>query len=161
MTRNRKTNQYDSNRLMMGTVRSLLRSSEENGKILNALHFPMPEKGMGMQPFSTDSAAWVCTKGAAGSRQSQAPPLADFRWGLAATTGALSWWHVDSDGFGTYVDTKAGLKWWIVARRKGKEHDFESFSEADTFFDGRYEVDEPNQDKWDLEAVVLHPGTRL
>lgn len=146
---------------MTGSVRSLLHSAKEDGKILNALHFPMPEKGMGSEPFCTDSAAWVCTKGAAGCTQSQAPPLADFRWGLAATAGALSWWHIDSEGFGTYVDTIAGLKWWIVARRKGKDHGFESFSEAKIFFNGEYEVDHPNEEIWDLEAVVLHPGTRL
>ena len=89
------------------------------------------------------------------------PPLAYFWWGLAATTSALSWWHIDSEGFGTYIDTKAGLKWWIVAWRKGKEHEFESFSEADIFFNRGYELDEPNLDKWDMEAVVLHPGTQL
>jgi hypothetical protein len=116
---------------------------------------------MGSLPFSTDSAAWKCTKGAAGFTPAQAPPLADFRWGLAATTGAISWWHVDSNGFGTYVDTKAGLKWWIVARRKGRGHSFESFSEVETFFGRGYEVDQPNLEKWDLEAVVLPPGTRL
>jgi hypothetical protein len=68
---------------------------------------------------------------------------------------------VDSNGFGTYVDTKAGLNWWIVARRKGHGHRFETFSEVETFFGGEYELDEPNLDKWDLEAVVLPPNTRL
>lgn len=116
---------------------------------------------MGLFPFSTDSTAWKCTKGAAGFEQEKAPPLGDLRWGLAATAGALSWWHIDSDGFGTYVDTRAGLKWWIVARRKGHGHMFESFSEVDTFFKGKYEIDEPNQERWDLEAVVLPPRTRL
>jgi hypothetical protein len=121
----------------------------------------MPEEGMGMFPFSTDSTAWKCTKGAAGFEQEQAPPLADFRWGLASTAGAISWWHIDSNGFGTYVDTKAGLKWWIVARRKGHGHGFETISEVDKFCDGEYEVDDPNAEKWDLEAVILPPRTRL
>jgi len=116
---------------------------------------------MGMLPFSTDSAAWMCTKGAAGCSQEQAPPLADFRWGLAATAGAISWWHVDSNGFGTYIDAKAGRKWIIVGRRKGHGHNFESFSEVDLFFSEGYELDEPNQEKWDLEAVILPPRTRL
>lgn len=121
----------------------------------------MPEAGMGQFPFSTDSMAWKCTKGAAGFEQEKPPPLGDFRWGLAATTGALSWWHIDSNGFGTYVDTKAGLKWWIVARRKGHAHRFETISEMGTFCDKGYEVDEPNAEKWDLEAVILPPRTRL
>ena len=42
--RNPETNVYGS-RLRLGTVRSLLRSSEENGKILNGLYFPMPNRG--------------------------------------------------------------------------------------------------------------------
>ena len=159
--RDPKSKEYTDNRLRLGTVRSLLRSSEENGKILNGLYFPMPEQGMGMFPFSTDSAAWKCTKGAAGCAQEQAPPLADLRWGLAATAGSISWWHLDSVGFGTYVDTKAGMKWWIVARRKGHGHRFESISEVDTFFGTGYDMDKPNLERWDLEAVALPPGTRL
>ena len=116
---------------------------------------------MGLFPFSTDSTAWKCTKGAANFEQEKAPPLADFRWGLAATAGALSWWHLYSNGFGTYVDTKAGLKWWIVAQRKGDGHSFETISAVDTFCDIRYEVEEPNEEIWDLEAVILPPRTRL
>jgi hypothetical protein len=152
---------YTENRLRQGTVRSLLVSSQEDGKILNALHFPMPEQGLGMWPFSTDSAAWRATKGEIGCAQDEVPPLADIRWGIAATTGALSWLHLDSNGFGTYIDTKAGLKWWIVLRRKGDEHRFESISEVGYFFDGEYREDEPNEEKWDLEAVLLPPRTRL
>ena len=121
----------------------------------------MPEVGMGLFPFSMDSTTWKCTKGAANFEQEKAPPLADFRWGLAATAGALSWWHLDSNGFGTYVDTKAGLKWWIVARRKGDRHNFETISAVDTFCDKRYEVKEPNEEIWDLEVVILPPRTRL
>jgi hypothetical protein len=142
-------------------VESLLESSQENGKILNALHFPMPEQGMGNMPFSTDSAAWNGTKGGSGCSAERVPPLAELRWGLAATSGAISWWHVDSDGFGSYIDTKAGAKWWIVARRQGRGHGFESFGEVMKFFNGSYEVEEPNDEVWDLEAVILRPRTRL
>jgi hypothetical protein len=120
----------------------------------------MPEQGLGSHPFSTDSAAWNGTKGAADCERDKAPPLASIRWGIAATTGALHWWHVDCDGFGTYVDTKAGLKWWIVARRKGAGHGFESFGELGTFLDG-FSHDTPHEDRWDVEAVILHPGTQL
>ncbi|KAF8810817.1 hypothetical protein BYT27DRAFT_7016126, partial [Phlegmacium glaucopus] len=80
------------------------------------------------------------------------------RWGLAAMSGAISWWHVDSNGFGSYIDVKAGVKWWIVAQRWDGH---ESFSEVMKFFDSSYEVEEPNDEDWDLEAVMLHPRTRL
>jgi hypothetical protein len=145
----------------LGTLRTLLQSSQGGGKILNALNFPMPEKGMGSFSFSTDSAAWSVTKGAAGCTVEKAPPLGDFRWGLAGTTGAVSWWHVDSNGFGTYVDTKAGLKWWMVAKRKGSRDNSESLGDVMEFFKEIYEVDGQKLDNWELEAVMLPPRTRL
>ena len=83
--------------------------------------------------------------------------MGDIRWGLAATAGAISWSHVDSNGFGTYIDVKAGSKWWIVARRKGGQHSFD----VESFFNGDHEEDQVNMDRWDLEAVILTPGTRL
>jgi hypothetical protein len=142
-------------------VASLLESSREDGKILNGLNFPMPEVGMGWWPFSTDSAAWKATKGSLGCSHEEAPPLKSFRWGLAATTGALSWLHIDSNGLGTYIDPKAGKKWWIVLKRKGTGRDFGSCSDAEAFFSGKYEVDTADEEGWDFEAVVLVPGTRL
>jgi len=87
---------------------------------------------------------------------------------LAATTGALHWWHIDSDGFGTYIDVKTGLKWWIVAKPKktisfqGSSHyDFSEFASTDLFTQSEYEVEAPSTSIWDLEAVLLSPGTRL
>ena len=121
----------------------------------------MPKQGFNSFSFSTDAAAWNGTKGAANCGDDKALPLGDIRWGIAATTGALHWWHLDSEGFGTYIDTRAGLKWWIVGRRKGIAHNFESFGEINTFFSERYDMEQPNLDLWDLEAVILPPNTRL
>lgn len=123
----------------------------------------MPEEGLGRFPFSTDSAAWKATKGALGCSFEEAPPLRDIRWGLAATAGAISWIHIDSNGLGTYIDPRAGKKVWIVLKRKGDGdcRIFESCSDAKAFFSGDYDVDSPNLDDWDFEAIVLAPGTRL
>lgn len=154
---------YPNNRLRQGSVSSFLVSSQGDGKILNGLNFPMPEEGLGRWPFSSDSVAWKATKGALGCSLEEAPPLGDFRWGLAATTGALSWTHIDSNGLGTYIDTKAGKKWWIVLKRNGEGYDgnFRTCSDAYGFFGGNYEVDDPDEDEWDFEALILSPGTRL
>ena len=140
----------------------------KGGKILNALQFPMPEEGLGDNPFSTDSATWRGTKGWAACDEKALPPTADIRWGIAATTGALHWWHIDSDGFGTYIDVKTGLKWWIVAKPKkhiplrGSSHyDFSEFASIDLFTQSTYELEDPCTLVWDLEAVLLSPGTRL
>ena len=151
---------YD-NRVKQGTLQQLLRCAKQNhgegGKILNALHFPMPEEGLGHHLFSTDSVAWRATKGRRESADGELPPLADIRWGLAATTGAVHWWHIDSDGFGTYLDVITGHKWWIIAKQKDKAPTFGST----TLFLGEYQLEEPNTDLWDIEAILLQPGMRL
>jgi hypothetical protein len=140
----------------------------KGGKVLNALQFPMPEEGLGVNPFSTDSAAWRGTKGWPDCNESTLPPTADIRWGLAATAGAIHWWHIDSDGFGTYIDVKAGMKWWIIAKPKRRisfqassQYDFSEFARIDLFTAPTYEMEEPCTSMWDLEAILLTPGTRL
>jgi hypothetical protein len=114
---------------------------------------------MGAFPFSTDSAAWNSTSGMDNTPADQQPPIVDIRWGLAATAGALSWWHIDSNGYATYLDAKAGSKWIIVARRK-IGNGLASFSEVNIFLNG-FEFEEPNTDRWDIEAMILQPRTRL
>ena len=91
-----------------------------------------------------------------------------MRWGIAATAGAVHWWHINSDGFGTYIDVKTGMKWWIVVKPKKcisfrgfYQYDFSEFGSIDLFTRADYEVEEPNTPMWDLEAVMLTPGTRL
>lgn len=159
-----------SGRVLQGTLQQLLDCSRMErgggGKILNALQFPMPEEGLGFHPFSTDSVAWRGTKGWPDCNDQALPPAADIRWGLAATTGALHWWHIDSDGFGTYIDVKAGKKWWVVAKPKGRLPDqvgcdFSDFAHIDLFTESHYEVEDPCLTLWDLEAILLTPGTRL
>jgi hypothetical protein len=115
---------------------------------------------MGACPLSTDSAAWNSTRGMNCCPANQPPPLGDIRWGLAATAGALSWFHIDSNGYATYLDSKAGSKEIIIGRRKFGEDNFNSFSEVDIFLNG-FETEDPNADRWDLEAMILPPGTRL
>jgi hypothetical protein len=120
----------------------------------------MPEQ-LGSIPFSTDVAAWNGIKGTHNCPADQRLPIGDIRWALAATAGALSWWHIDSNGFATYLDAKAGKKLIMVGRRKScGANNLESFSEVDIFLK-KFEVDLPNADRWDLEAVILAPGTRL
>ena len=118
---------------------------------------------MGSFPFSTDSAAWNYIKGTNNCPADQPLPMGDIRWGLAATAGALSWWHIDSNGFATYLDPKAGTKFVIVARRKFDGTGgsvLESFSEIDVYLN-KFDSQLPNADRWELEAVILAPGTRL
>jgi hypothetical protein len=77
-------------------------------------------------------------------------------WGLAATAGAMSYFHIDANGLATWIDVKTGSKYWILAKPK-KPLNFAAIS----LFTDRYDQEAVNQDKWDLEAVLLLPGSRL
>ncbi|KAK2464090.1 hypothetical protein APHAL10511_003892 [Amanita phalloides] len=83
-------------------------------------------------------------------------PNYDIRWGLAATAGAISYWHVDANGFGTYIDVQTGKKWWVIAREKRGEQSFASKNQYSTF-----DPQEINSNLWEVHAVMLSPGDRL
>ena len=77
-------------------------------------------------------------------------PTSDIRWGMVATSGACTWFQIDSNGLGVGVHIKCGLKIWIFLR-----DDEEEFCKINYFQD--FELDEANGHQ--LEAVVLRPGT--
>ena len=80
------------------------------------------------------------------------PPTSDIRWGTAATGGACTWFHVDSNGLGVFVIMKCGLKIWFFIR-----DDEGRFLKINAFHD--FELDEAKGHQ--LEVVVLRPGTQL
>jgi hypothetical protein len=143
----------------------LANSRLANGRILNALTFPMPWVGISFEQFSSECRAWYATEGLPFCKSTEAFPISDMRWGLAGTTGAKHWWHIDSDGFGTFIDVQTGSKWWIIARPKVstegiKQDDFSAFADINLFL-GDFELEKPLSEHWDLEAIYLEPGTRL
>lgn len=112
--------------------------------------------------FSSCLHAWWSTKKLADCR-GQSLPTDDIRWGLAATNGALHWFHIDSDGFGTYIDVQTGGKLWIVARPRLSLSDgrgYKDFARINLFLED-YDLATPASERWDLEAVFLQKGTRL
>ena len=36
-------------------------------------------------------------------------------WGTAALKDAVSWQHIDDEGFGTVVTNMVGIKYWVLA----------------------------------------------
>jgi len=122
-------------------------SATDTSKILNALEFPMNMASMSPTPkFSTDLVAWASTT------TGTPPPIGDIRWGLAATAGARTWFHIDSNGFNTFVDVKCGFKVWICIRDEPGQ-----FVAIDAFED--FELDDGS--RYQIEAILLTPGTRL
>lgn len=134
------------------------------GKILNALDFPLGQANLSPMKFTSESYAWQATKSAAYCKTDRPFPGDSVRWGMAATSGALSWFHIDSDGFGTFVDVQAGSKYWIVGRPKCVSNeaaiDHGAFSDINMYLKP-YDFSSPPTDMWDFEAVYLEPGTRL
>ena len=122
-------------------------SSSDAGKILNALEFPMGTAPVSPTPkFSSDLVAWESTT------RGIPPPIGDIRWGIAATLGARTWFHMDSNGFNTFIDVKCGSKAWLcIYDRSGR------FKLIDAFKD--FELDEPGN--FQIEVILLTPGTRL
>ena len=135
--------------LTMAKTDDLLEASrQEEGKILNALDFPMVLASLSPPPpFSTDLLAWRATDCSGGT----GIPTGDIRWGLAATTGARTWFHLDSNGFALDLTPKCGEKVFIVIRDEK-----ENFRNINVFKD--FELDDAKD--YRLEAVLLTPGTR-
>ena len=122
-------------------------SISEAGKILNALEFPMGTAPVSPTPiFLTDLVAWEMVS------RVIPPPIGDIQWGLAATAGARTWFHMDSNGFNTFIDVKCGYKAWMCIH--DKSGDFElinAFKDFDLDDAGDYQI----------EVILLTPGTRL
>lgn len=141
-----------------GTLRQMLECSKlPDGKALNALQFPMGEEALARSPFSTEIEAWQATKGRPDCDGEDSMPAPHLRWGLCATKGASHLWHIDSNGFGTFIDVKTGQKLWIMAHPK----EGRTFADITLFLGDDYQLEEPNEGLWDLEAILLEPGTRM
>ena len=133
-----------------GSLLQLMESHKGKGNILNALDLSMP---LGNEPpygISADREAFRCTLDGQLCRKKVLYPSSDMSWGLAATSGAISYFHIDADGFMTWVVVKAGSKYWIMARPKD-----------DTLSAYDLHPRELDPDKWALEAVLLQAGDLL
>lgn len=117
--------------------------------------------GLQRTSFASELQAWWYSKGLPDSG-TKALPGDDIRWGLAATSGALHWFHIDSDGFSTYIDVVTGAKLWIIARpRIAGGLGYDDFSRINLFLPGQFDLSDSSSENWDLEAIFLQPGTRL
>jgi hypothetical protein len=147
----------ESSRHLKGTLKDVLRCHKEGSKILNALDFPMLSTPHPPTSFVSDLVAFGATVDLLMCSHTISFPIASTRWGLAATSGAHHLWHIDCNGFCTFIDTQTGAKWWIVAKPKdGSIH----FSAA-TLFTEDFDIDKANLEKWDLEVILLLPGSRM
>jgi hypothetical protein len=126
--------------------------------------------------LASNEMAWQMSRGRPGfvSSQSLAEPLAaDLLWGTAATQHAVSWPHVDDEGFATVVSVQAGSKYWVVGKpKRGSEaadvHGLGNMETINSFCVGNTRIQDkewqPGGDNThlvDYEGVLLTPGTVL
>jgi|ERR1700722_20937221 len=116
-------------------LNNLLESSSSiNGKSLNALDFPRPNAVAPPQSIAADLNAWNLTLDIPWCKRSDPYPSSSTKWGLSALAGMHHLWHIDSNGFGTYIDMKVGSKWWVMARPKDGQS-FDVFTHTSLFMD--------------------------
>ena len=138
----------------------IIRASQSDDlKILNGLSFPDPWAGMRRSSFSSDSYALAIGLNQEGWPKRPAP-IEHLRWNLAATQGAFHPWHIDSDGYGTFVNVITGSKWWIVARPKNSLN-AEIFNTTSIWLDTEFGQDKSGENIFDVEAILLQPGSQL
>lgn len=147
--------------IRMSSLRDLLRSNEawlknKSGKALNALDNPRWSMEGADIPLSlrTCLRAYFHTYR---TESNKVPfPIPKMMWSLAATAGSFHYWHIDTSGMATFIYIVAGVKIWFVAKPRGTN----TLSSSSGHF-VNIKVDEPNGDKWVIEAVVLRPGDLL
>lgn len=141
-----------------GHAMDLLQNAKSDGKILNGLDFPMwKDSEWHRSSYSTDMVAWDYLHGDQHCSTGTEPyPTGHMRWGLAGTAHAVSMLHVDSDGFGTFIQVMCGKKLWAVYRA----HPSLPLSSTDVFLSPDcFQLDRvPTHANFGLEGLVLRPG---
>jgi hypothetical protein len=144
-----------------GHAKDLLDNATPDGKILNGLDFPMWKNSQWFRSaYATDMVAWDFLHGNEYCGSASEPyPTGHVRWGLAGTAHAASMFHIDSDGFATFVEVQCGKKLWAVYRPSPTLPlwDTNVFSNSEFFeLDGI-----PEKAPFGLEGVILRPGDLL
>lgn len=101
----------------IGVTGDLLRSHRSpTGKKLNALDLPMPIRGLHPpETIATNALAYSETLDDPYCKRSAEFPSSDMYWGLAGTANTFHWFHIDADGFATYIAPQTGAKYWLLA----------------------------------------------
>ncbi|KAJ3549148.1 hypothetical protein NMY22_g993 [Coprinellus aureogranulatus] len=150
---------WSKSRSRMGSLQDLYLASiapPSQSKSLNGLYFLNGHAGVSPSTYASDIYAVKRTAGMKMTLRFADLPLKDLAWWLAATKGAHSYWHFDSRGDGTWIFVAVGWKVWIVA--EPIDPSYLSSSEAWT---GEVDISDIDLTKWNLDAILLTPGTRF
>jgi hypothetical protein len=84
-----------------------------------------------------------------------------LEWSLIGGKGAISPFHIDSDGFGTVVVVLEGSKYWIVATRLGDDDNIRSVDSLGPTWNPYFVNEGDNVDRFRFEGVHLQKGDML
>ena len=82
-------------------------------------------------------------------------------WSLIGARGAISPFHLDSEGFGTVVMVLEGSKYWIVATRMGDSDTIGSFDSLGPDWSPYFLTEGFDTNLFRFEAVHLQKGDML
>lgn len=149
-----KDNNY-SKRQVIGSLQLLYEHSQSSdGRVLNALDFPLASGPSPTIQLSSDLRAWDSTMDSPLAARTVEYPVNHMRWGLVATKGAQHTWHIDSMGVGTCVQIKTGSKYWVVGQPKDEREDIIHIDDESVDID----ISASNVAIWNLEGMLLRPG---
>ncbi len=107
----------DANRMRDGTVADLLAcATDVDAKILSATRLPSIGGAWNDRFFSTDYVAWRATEGMPFASNNVPLPTEDFKFGGAATAGAVFWWTFPPHGLGMTLKVKTGGLVLVIGR---------------------------------------------
>jgi len=146
---------------VVGRANDLLDNATPDGKILNGLDFPMWKNSQWVRStYATDMVACDYLHGNEYCGSASEPyPIGHVRWGLAGTAHAVSMFHIDSDGFATFMELKCGLKLLAVYRPSSTLPLWDTNVFCNSEF---FELDRiPAKAPFGLEGIILRPGDLL
>lgn len=123
-------------------------------KPLNALSLPNGLATEEAPPFDLQEVMWARTIKANYTNREKFP-TADFHWFLVASANAGHAIHIDANGMATYVKLNSGQKIWSV----GYDPERRGLSTFDLEKDASYDWNSANKDKWEMDGIVLTPGS--
>jgi hypothetical protein len=84
-------------------------------------------------------------------------------WGTAALKHAISWQHIDDEGFGTVATNMVGSKYWVLARRRRDDSSSSERGNMGTVmaFGGSIRPTSASPDLYEHEGILLTPGSVL
>lgn len=139
--------------------------SQEQFSPLNALSLPAQHRNLTLPcQFGNLASHEVAQSRVPSGYEStfQVPNLrSKLEWALVGGKGAISPFHVDSDGLCTVVVVLEGSKYWIVATRMGDQDRISSVNSLGPDWSPYYINDGGNIDHFRFEAVHLQKGDML